>query len=315
MSEYHVIFGTGPVGCWIARTLRSRDIPVRAINRSGNRPRLMPDDVQVIAADASDPEQAVDGARDAAVIYQALNPPYNRWHELFPWLQAGAMAAARAAVARYVSIENLYMYDSAQPMVEDSPVRPRSKKGELRAQMADEVMAAHRRGEIQAAALRSSDYYGPGVVDSALGERVFGNLVSGKKAQLTGSAGTPHSWAYIEDVGRAAALLGTSDDAMGEVWIAPHARPSTQQEILKIAAQELGVEPQYSVVSPLMMRLAGLFVPAARETVEMMYEFTEPFIVDSSKFEKTFGIQATPTRQAIKQTLAWFRDHPEVAQQ
>lgn len=309
MSEYHVIFGTGPVGCWTARTLRDKDIPVRAINRSGNRPVLMPDDVQVIAADASDPEQAVDVARDAAVIYQALNPPYHKWREHFPGLQAGAMAAARAAEARYVSIENLYMYDPAQPMVEDSPVRPRSKKGELRAQMADEVMAAHQRGEIEAAALRSSDYYGPGVVDSALGARVFGNLLSGKKAQLTGSAGTPHSWAYIEDVGRAAAILGTSDDALGEVWIAPHATPSTQQEMLKIAARDLGVEPQYSVVSPLLMRLAGLFVPAARESVEMMYEFTEPFIVDSSKFEKAFGMQARSMNKAIKETLVWFRSH------
>ena len=313
MSEHHVIFGTGPAGCWTARTLRSQGIPVRVINRSGNHPALMPDDVQVIAADASDPEQAVEVAKDAAVIYQALNPPYHRWHELFPGLQAGAMAAARAAEARYVSIENLYMYDSAQPMVEDSPVRPRSKKGELRAQMADEVITAHRRGEIQATALRSGEYYGPGVVGSALGERVFGNLVSGKKAQLTGSPGTPHSWAYIEDVGLAAAILGTSDDAPGEVWIAPHAIPSTQQEMLEIAAQELGVEPQYSVVSPMMMRLAGLFVPAARESVEMMYEFTEPFIVDSSKFEKTFSVQATPTLQAIKETMAWYRGRHEGA--
>ena len=156
MSEYHVILGTGPVGCWIARTLRSQDFQVRAINRSGNRPALMPDDVQLVAADASDPEQAVEQAKDAAVIYEALNPPYNRWHELFPDLQAGAIAAARTAEARYVSIENLYMYDSAQPMVEDSPVQPRSKKGELRAQMADEVMAAHQRGEIQAAGTSSN---------------------------------------------------------------------------------------------------------------------------------------------------------------
>jgi len=96
---------------------------------------------------------------------------------------------------------------------------------------------------------------------------------------------------------------------MGEVWIAPHAAPSTQQEIIEIAAKELGVEPQYSVISPLMMRLAGLFVPAARESVEMMYEFTEPFIIDSSKFEKTFGMHATPMNEAIKETLAWHKSH------
>ena len=41
----------------------------------------------------------------ASVVYQALNPPYHQWHEFFPGLQAGALAAAKAAGARYVSIE------------------------------------------------------------------------------------------------------------------------------------------------------------------------------------------------------------------
>ena len=40
-----------------------------------------------------------------------------------------------------------------------------------------------------------------------MGELVFGNLVAGKKAQVGGSVEMPHSWAYIEDVGRAAAIL------------------------------------------------------------------------------------------------------------
>ena len=71
--------------------------------------------------------------------------------------------------------------------------------------MAEEVMRLHSRGEVRATALRSSDYYGPGVVGSALGDMVFGNLVAGKKAQISGSALMPHSFAYIEDVGRAAA--------------------------------------------------------------------------------------------------------------
>lgn len=211
----HVIFGTGPVGCWTARALRDMGLAVRAVNRSGKRPDLMPDAVEIVSADASDPNQAIAAAAGATVIYQALNPPYHQWHALFPALQAGALAAAKATGARYVSIENLYMYDSSQPMREDSPIRPRAKKGELRARMAQEVMDAHQRGEIQATALRSSDYYGPGVTGSAMGELVFGNLVQGKKAQLTGSADMPHSWAYIADVGRAAALLGTRDEALG----------------------------------------------------------------------------------------------------
>jgi nucleoside-diphosphate-sugar epimerase len=287
------------------------EIPVRAINRSGKRPALMPDDVEITAADASDPNQAIKAAQGAVVVYQALNPPYHQWHKFFPVLQASALAAAKAAEARYVSIENLYMYDSSKPMNEESPILPKSKKGKLRAKMAEEVMTAQFRGEVRATALRSSDYYGPGVLGSALGEMVFGNLVAGKKAQLSGSAEMPHSWAYIEDVGQAAAILGTQDEALGKVWIAPHAAPVTQGKVVEMAAQFLDTKPQYSVLSKFMMWMGGLFIPAARASVEMMYEFTEPFVVDSSKFEKNFRVKPTPIIDGIKETVTWYKKHPK----
>lgn len=305
----HVIFGTGPVGCWTARALREMDLPVRVVNRSGSRPNLLPAGVEIRAADASDPRQAIAAAEGATVIYQALNPAYHQWHDLFPGLQSGALAAAKAAGARYVSIENLYMYDSSQPIREDTPVRPRAKKGELRARMAQEVMDAHRRGDIQATTLRSSDYYGPGVLGSAMGEMIFGNLKAGKKAQVGGAADVPHSWAYIEDVGRAAAMLGTRLEALGEVWIAPHAPARTQGEMVHLAAEALGVPPQMSVISPMMMRLGGLFIPEARASVEMLYEFTAPFIVDSRNFEQAFPVKATAIEEGIRHTAAWYRAH------
>ena len=58
-----------------------------------------------------------------------------------------------------------------------------------------------------------------------------------------------------------------------------------------------------------MMRLLGLFIPAARASVEMMYEFTAPFVVDSSRIEREFSLPATPIPAAIERTIAWYRDH------
>lgn len=284
-------------------------ITVRAVNRSGKRPDLMPKDVEIIAADLSDPQQAIEAAQDATVLYQALNPPYAKWHDQFPVLQSSALTAAKSTGARYISIENLYMYDPAAPITENSPVQPRSSKGILRAKMAEEVMAVHQRGEVQATILRSSDFYGPGVVQSALGERVWGNLVVGKKAQLAGSADTPHSWAYIEDVGRAAAILGTHDNALGEIWITPHAPARTQKEMIEMAGQVLGRSPKYVVISSLMMRVVGVFMPDAKASVEMTYQFTEPFIVASKRFQQTFGLEATPIESGIEKTVRWYREH------
>ncbi len=116
------------------------------------------------------------------------------------------------------------------------------------------------------------------MLDSALGERVFGYLVAGKKAQLTGSAALPHSFAYIEDVGRAAALLGTQDSAPGRVWIAPHAPAWTQGEMVEEAGRVLGTRPQFSVV-------------------------------DSSRIERAFHVSATPIPSGIAQTVEWYRSH------
>ena len=302
----HVIFGTGPVGCWTARTLRGMGIEVRAVNRSGKRPDLMPPDVQISAADLSDSSQAKSAAAGARVIYQALNPPYHEWAKAFPMLQANAISAAAENSARYVSIENLYLYDGTQTMTEDLAPNPRSRKGVLRTEMAEQVQQAHRRGDVEATALRSSDYYGPGVVLSAMSEMVFGNLVRGRKAQLIGSAAQPHSFAYIEDVGAAAAALGTHPDAAGKVWFTPHAPAVSQGEMVTIASRFAKREPRFSVISPLMMRLAGLFIAPARASVEMMYQFTRPFVVDASRTERALGLRPTAIETGIERTVQWY---------
>ncbi len=309
-DELHVIFGTGPVGCWTARALRSQGRAVRAVNRSGVRPGLMPADVEMAKADVADPGRAAAAASGASVVYQALNPPYHRWHEFFPGLQAAALAAAKTANARYVSIENLYMYDGSKPITDASPFAPVSRKGALRQKMAEEVMAAH--------AARRGPHDGPSLqrLLRTWGAR-FGTWVRGcsaiwslgRQAQVSGSTTMPHSFAYIEDVGLAAAALGTHDNALGQAWIAPHAAARTQGQMIEEAGRVLGVEPGVRAVSPLMMRVVGLFNPAARASVEMMYQFTAPFVVDSSRIEGAFGLSATPIPVAVERTIAWYRDH------
>ena len=78
-TELHVVFGTGPVGCWTARTLCGQGHAVRAVNRSGVRPDLMPADVEMFKADIVNPTLAGEAATGAGVVYQALDPPYHLW--------------------------------------------------------------------------------------------------------------------------------------------------------------------------------------------------------------------------------------------
>jgi hypothetical protein len=63
-------------------------------------------------------------------------------------------------------------------------------------------------------------------------------------------------------------------------------------------------------LNKMMMTLGGLFIPAAREGVEMMYEFDKPFIADHRQFMQAFGQdfgEPTPHAEAIKRTVAWYK--------
>jgi nucleoside-diphosphate-sugar epimerase len=146
-----------------------------------------------------------------------------------------------------------------------------------------------------------------------MGERAFYPLLRGKPAQLIGRSDLPDTHTYIKDFGKALVTLGERDEANGQAWHVPNDQPKmTQGELVRLFAEKAGIEPRMSSMGKTMLALGGLFIPAAKEIVKMMYEFDTPFIIDSSKFEKTFGIKATPIREAVKETVAWYKSHPEI---
>jgi nucleoside-diphosphate-sugar epimerase len=129
---------------------------------------------------------------------------------------------------------------------------------------------------------------------------------------LIGRTDLPHTHTYVKDFGTALVILGERDEADGQVWHVPNDQPRmTQGELVRLFAEEAGVEPKMSSMGKLMMSIGGLFIPEAKESVEMMYEFDKPFVIDSSKFEKTFGMKATPIREAIRETVVWYKSHME----
>jgi nucleoside-diphosphate-sugar epimerase len=143
-----------------------------------------------------------------------------------------------------------------------------------------------------------------------MGERAIVPALQGKKASLIGNLDMPHSYTYLPDFGRALVVLGERDEALGQAWHVPNDRPDiTQREFMNRVFKEIGLPPQMSGMGGTMMRLGGLFIPEAREGVEMMYEFEKPFVVDSSRFERAFGVKATPLEESIRATVAWHRNH------
>jgi nucleoside-diphosphate-sugar epimerase len=266
-----------------------------------------PDGVEPFAADAANPEQARAACAGASVVYHAVNVPYPAWPAALPPVMDGLIAAAGAADATLVYVDNLYAYGPVdRPMTEDLPMAATTKKGSLRARLAETLLAAHHAGQVRAVIGRGSDYFGPGVVNSVAGDRLFPAILQGKKAMWVGSLDQPHSLTFIDDYARVLVTLGAREEAWGQLWHAPPAEPLTGRQFLTLACAEAGQTPRIGAYPSLVIRLAGLVDPLLRELNELAYEFEQPFILDGAKFQQRFGFVPMPHRQALRATLDWY---------
>ncbi|MEW9699266.1 SDR family oxidoreductase [Paenibacillus sp. SI8] len=309
-SKAHVIFGTGPLGMAVMRELKMRGVQdIRIVNRSG---KLSGDNkgVYVIQGDASQESISKDICKDASVVYHCAQPGYLNWPTQFPALTRGILEGAAAAGAKLIYADNLYMYGQVHtPLNENLPHKAQGKKGITRAKMAEEVMKAHQTGKVRAAIGRASDYYGPGVLQSFMGERVFGFALKGKPVDVLGNLDMPHTYTYIDDFARGLATLGLEDRAVGEVWHMPSAETITTRQLLQLLFHELGKDCKVTASSRGIVSILSLFHPMMREIKEILYEFEQPFIVDHSKFVREFGNFATTShKEAIKNTVNWYRN-------
>src|SRR5215212_7480132 len=308
-GQLHVVFGTGAVGMSVMDELvQSGPRRARVVNRSG-RARV-PHGVEVVGGDATDKAFAREASEGASVVYFALNPPYTQWTELFPPLQAGVLEGAANAGAKLIAVENLYMYGltGGRPLTEDLPHAPNTRKGTVRARMSKELMEAHKSGRVRVATGRASDFFGPRVLVSAAGEQVFGRAVEGKSAQVAGDPDQPHTYTYAPDIGRGLVILGEHEEALGQVWHLPSPETLTTRRFVEMIFEEVGKPARIQAAPKIVLRAMGLFNPGIRETIEMLYEFEESFVVDHSKFEEAFGEKATPLREAIQGSVRWYRE-------
>lgn len=193
-------------------------------------------------------------------------------------------------------------------MREDTPPHPVGKKGHLRAQLAEELLASHRAGRVRVAIGRSSDYFGPGGVNSTLGEFLFDAAVRGKTTRWLGSLDVPHAVSYLEDMAVGLATLGERDEADGQIWHLPVNATLTGRDFLTAVWQAVGQPAKIGCVGHMTIRIGGIFSPRTRELNETVYQWERPFLVDDSKWQRAFGpYQPVPFAEAVERTLTWFR--------
>ena len=296
-----VVGAGGGTGRAIVDELLRQGRRVRAVTR-GSADGLMAG-VEHVHADLYEPADVRRAMEGAAVVYHAAQPRYDQWAGNFERLNASVAGGAAAVGARLVFADNLYLYGpGSSPMTVD-------RKGSLRRELAADLLERHARGELEVAIGRSADYFGPHGVNSGTGERVFGAIAAGKTPAWAGRGDQPHSLSYLPDLARSMVMLGDRDEAAGRAWHLPVVDPITGRAFMERAAAAAGVPAKVRVDSALMLRVAGLFVPMAREVGVVMYQWTEPFVSDWSAFESAFGpFTRTPLDEALATTVAWWRE-------
>jgi nucleoside-diphosphate-sugar epimerase len=310
-DELHVVFGAGQVGPHLAERLMASGRRVRIAKRSRSQ---VPSGAELVTGDAADRAFCAEAAKGAAVVYHCMNPPYfaKVWAELVPlWLE-NLIAAAGKAGARLVVLDNLYMLGRPPEgrLSEDTPMRPRSRKGEIRMRGAERLFEAHRKGEVRAVTGRASDFYGPGGTQSHLGDQFWPGVLSGGAGRVFIAPDAVHTYHYIPDVAAGLAALGTApDDVCGQPWMLPCAPAGTLRELVGRLSVPLGHDIRVKEMPNWMRRLGALFIPIVRELDEMAYQWEGPFVVDDSRFRSRFGLAPVDPDEAARATVAWAREH------
>ena len=303
----HTIFGAGgAVSDQLLPVLLNNKEKVRLVSRTVKQI----DGVESVAADATNYQQTLQAIKGSSVVYLLIGLPYDIrvWRTQWPVIMTNVINACKETGAKLIFFDNVYMYGKVNGwMTEETPFNPCSKKGEVRAAIAGQLLQETKTGNLQAMIARSADFYGPvGFKTSVPNLLVIQNLLKGKKSQWLGSADQPHSITYVPDAAKALYLLANKPEAFGETWHLPTASELiTGRRFVQQAAALMQKPDGVTVIPNWMLSLAALFNVTMKELKEMNYQNEYPYLFSSEKFNKAFRFTPASYEEGIKETVAW----------
>jgi nucleoside-diphosphate-sugar epimerase len=293
----------GAIGYELAKALKAYDTDIRLVSRN---PIKVNESDQLFKADLTKADEVLAAVEGSSIVYltAGFNYSVKTWRATWPLVMRNVLDACKHHHAKLVFFDNIYMYDEnhLNPMTEETPMNPPSKKGMIRKEIADMLFEEVKKGNVKALIARSADFYGPSIEkNSVLTETVFKPLYQGKKANWFDSLKYKHSYTYTPDAGKATALLGNTDEAYDQAWHLPTAsNPYTGKEWIDAIAKAMGKKAKVQLAPKWLIWIMGLFNPLMKELVEMFYQYDRDYVFDSSKFENHFKQKATPYDVGIK---------------
>jgi len=297
-----IIGSGGAIGVPLARELKKYTQHIRLVSRN---PKKVNETDELFPVDVNDLSLIDKAIAGSEVVFVVVGFKYKLgvWQKSWPPFIQEVIKACKTHNAKLVFFDNVYMYSkSAIPhMTEDSPMQPASRKGEIRKQLHEMIMNEAEKNNLKALIARSADFYGPETRNSVLSVTVAENLLKGKRAQVFGDPNKIHTYTFTPDAARATAILGNTNDAYNQVWHVPTTKELlTGRQWIDLIADEIKTEAKFQKIPGWMINLLGLFIPEMKEFPEMLYQYEQDYIFDSSKFEQRFGIEATAPKEGVR---------------
>lgn len=297
----HTILGAGgPIANALQKELEASNEQVKLVCRkniqvSGN--------TSWSKADLTNYSETLAAAKGSKVIYLCAGLVYDYiiWQQQWPVIMRNAINVAKETKARLIFFDNVYMYGLVKgEMFETTPYNPCSKKGEVRAKIAEQLMDEAKAGNINASIARAPDFYGAGNANSYFDMMLLSKFAKKESAQWLGNPKTLHSFVLVEDAGKAVALLGRNPSSDNQIWHLPTATSILGNELINLAAKAFDTMPKYMKINKPMMQLFGLFSKPIRSSVEMFYQYSNDYQFNSDKFQKAFKVKPTSYQDGFK---------------
>ena len=278
------------------------------IRQVGRNPQKVNASDELVKADLLNYQQTEAAVNGSEVVYLVAGLKYDTkvWQRDWPIVMRNTIDACKKHGSKLVFFDNVYPYGYVDVvMTENTPFNPNSKKGEVRAKIATMLLDETKTGDITSLIVRAADFYGPGALLSMTHTIVNERLKAGKAAQWLGHPKKLHTFNYTSDAGKATALLGNSQAAYNQTWHAlSSAEKITGEEYVRMASEVLDKPGKKIQALPKWgVRMLGLFVPVLTEFVEMMYQFENDYLFDSSKAQTFLNENATSYKEGITKTL------------
>src|SRR5215467_13051798 len=157
MSLHTILGAGGAVGDQLFPVLTAKNEKVRLVSR---KPKNV-QGAESVSADLGDYAQTLQAVKGSSVVYLLAGLQYDTriWKEMWPKIMTNTINACKEAGSSLIFFDNVYMYGKTQIMTENTPFHPCSKKGEIRAAIATQLLNEMKAGNVRALIARSADFY------------------------------------------------------------------------------------------------------------------------------------------------------------